>query len=199
MKIKFNLLFLISVFVFMANTAYAQPQGERQSSQKAIDVAQSEATASATAAATALPVSSTTAPAPAVASANLDGQKTEFKPASKRDPFLSKQEVAEIERARLAEQKRIIEERKRLEAAEKAKRDEIERQKLLQEELKRNPARAIVNKINVEGILGSEAIINGEVKAIGSTVLGAKVVEVSDSSVTFVYKGQRFVKKLPLM
>lgn len=122
-----------------------------------------------------------------------------FAPTNARDPFLSREEVDSIEKARLAEQKRIADERRRLEEIEKQRRAEAERQRQLEEELKRNPARAIINKISIDGILGTEAIVNGEVVGKGGTVLGAKIVKITDDSVTFVYKGQRFVKKLPLM
>ena len=122
-----------------------------------------------------------------------------FAPTNNRDPFLSMEEVDSIEKARLAEQKRIAEERRRMEELERQRRAELERQRRLEEELKRNPARAIIDKITIDGILGTEAIVNGEIVGVNGTVLGAKVVKVSDDSVTFVYKGQRFVKKLPLM
>ncbi len=122
-----------------------------------------------------------------------------FAPTNSRDPFLSREEVDSIEKARLAEQKRIADERKRMEELERQRRAELERQRQLEEELKRNPARAIIDKITIDGILGTEAIVNGEIVGVNGTVLGAKVVKVSDDSVTFVYKGQRFVKKLPLM
>ncbi len=122
-----------------------------------------------------------------------------FAPKSTRDPFLSREEVDTIEKAREAEQRRINDERKRLEDAEKARRDAQMKQKEYEEELKRNPARAIIDKISVDGILGTEAIVNGDIKGIGDTVMGAKIVSVSDNSVAFVYKGQRFVKKLPLI
>ena len=122
-----------------------------------------------------------------------------FAPTNNRDPFLSMEEVDSIEKARLAEQKRIADERRRMEELERQRRAELERQRQLEEELKRNPARAIIDKITIDGILGTEAIVNGEIVGVNGTVLGAKVVKVSDDSVTFVYKGQRFVKKLPLM
>lgn len=136
----------------------------------------------------------------AKAKVNMQEKKViHFAPKSTRDPFLSREEVDTIEKARAAEQKRITDERKRLEDAEKARRDAQMKQKEYEEELKRNPARAIIDKISVDGILGTEAIVNGEIKGIGDAVLGAKIVSVSDNSVTFVYKGQRFVKKLPLI
>ena len=70
---------------------------------------------------------------------------------------------------------------------------------ILEEEIRRYPARAVMYKIRVDGILGREAIVNGEVVGIGSKVLGAKVVSITDDSVWFTYKGQRFQRKLPLL
>lgn len=122
-----------------------------------------------------------------------------FSPTNNRDPFLSMEEVDTIEKARLAEQKRIADEKKRLEDLEKQRRAALEEQRRREEELKRNPARAVIDKIRIDGILGNEAIVNGEVVSKGGSVLGAQVVKVTDEAVTFVYKGQRFVKKLPLM
>jgi len=122
-----------------------------------------------------------------------------FSPTNNRDPFLSMEEVDTIEKARLAEQKRLADEKKRLEALEKKRQAELEEQRRREEELKRNPARAVIDKIKIDGILGNEAIVNGEVVSKGGTVLGAQIVKITDEAVTFVYKGQRFVKKLPLM
>lgn len=121
-----------------------------------------------------------------------------FAPVNKRDPFLSREEVGTIEQARLAEIKRREAERKRIEEEERARLAELERQRLLEEELAKNPARAVINRIRIDGIVGAEAIVNGDFKAVGDSVLGAKITKVSDSSVTFVYQGQTFVKKLPV-
>lgn len=121
-----------------------------------------------------------------------------FDPKNKRDPFLSKEEVETIEAARRAEQKRVEEEKKLLEDEARARHEALEKQRRLEEELKKYPAKAIMDKINVDGILGTEAIINGEIKGIGDTVLGAKVIKVSGDSVTFIFKGQTFKRNLPL-
>ena len=104
-----------------------------------------------------------------------------------------------IEKARLAEQKRLADEKKRLEELERQRRAEAEKQRLYEEDLKRNPARAVIGKIKIDGIVGTDAIINGKFVSKGDTVEGATVVKVSEEAVTFVYKGQKFVKKLPLM
>ena len=119
-----------------------------------------------------------------------------FAPVSSRDPFLSREEVESIEAARLAEIRRIESERKRLEDAEKARLAEIERQRLLELEKLKNPAREVINKIRVEGVMGAGAIVNGQFKSVGESVLGARITKVSDTSVTFIYKGQTFVKQM---
>ena len=120
-----------------------------------------------------------------------------FSPVSKRDPFLSREEVASIEAARQAEIKRLEDERKQLEMQEKARLAEEERLRKIAEELAKNPARAIINKIRIDGFVGNEAIINGQFKSVGDSVLGAKITKITQSNITFIYKGQTFTKKMP--
>ncbi|MDR0646571.1 MAG: CCDC34 family protein [Elusimicrobiota bacterium] len=132
------------------------------------------------------------------ASATEQVKTVTFEPASARDPFLSKDEIASIERMRQDEIKRIEQERKRLLDAERARLAELEEKRRRDEELRKNPAKEIIGRISIDGIVGSEAIINGKFRKIGDTVLGAKVTRVSDTSVTFVYKGQTFVKKIKI-
>ena len=133
------------------------------------------------------------------ASAKAAGvKKVSFNP-SKRNPFLSKEEVIKIEQMKKAEQRRLAEEAAERERQAKAERERILKQKILEDEIRRYPARAIMYNIRVDGILGKEAIVNGEVVGIGSKVLGAKVVSITDDSVWFTYKGQRFQRKLPLL
>jgi hypothetical protein len=122
-----------------------------------------------------------------------------FAPKSMRNPFLSKEEVASIDKARDDEEAKNQAERQQAENAQRAKMQAEEKQRAYEEEIKRNPARAVMDKLSVDGILGNQAIINGEVRSVGAEVMGAKIVSVSENSVTFVYKGQRFVKKLPLI
>jgi len=125
-------------------------------------------------------------------------KKVSFNP-SDRNPFLSKEEVIKIDQMNKARQRKLAEE----EAARKRKAEEerkrLLQQKILEEELRRHPARAVMYKIRVDGILGKEAIVNGEVVGIGAKVLGAKVVSITDDAVWFTYKGERFQRKLPLM
>ena len=119
--------------------------------------------------------------------------------ASKRNPFLSKEEIFKIEAMKREEQLRLEtqrqEEIRRLEEA----RIKALREQLKHEEMLRHPSREVSDKIKVDGILGNDAIVNGQLVSIGNKVLGAKVISVTDSSVWFVYKGERFQVKLPLM
>ena len=125
-------------------------------------------------------------------------KKVSFNPVN-RNPFLSKEEVIKIEQMKRAEMRRKAEEEAERKRKAEEERKKILQQQILEEELRRYPARAIMNKIRVDGILGNEAIVNGEVVGKGAMVLGAKVVAVTDDSVWFTYKGQRFERKLPLM
>ncbi len=129
---------------------------------------------------------------------NVSVKKVSFNP-GRRNPFLSKEEVIKIEQMRKAEQRRLAAEEAERQRKAEEERKRLLQQQILEEELRRYPARAVMYKIRVDGILGKEAIVNGEVVGIGSKVLGAKVVSVTDDSVWFVYKGQRFQRKLPLL
>ena len=125
-------------------------------------------------------------------------KRVSFNP-TKRNPFLSKEEVLMIEQRRKAEKRRLEEEAAERERLAREERKRLLQEQILKEELERYPARAVMYKINIDGILGKEAIVNGEVVSIGSKILGAKVVAITDDSVWFVYKGQRFERKLPLL
>ncbi len=133
-----------------------------------------------------------------IAGQNVVIKKVSFNPA-RRNPFLSKEEVLKLEQMRKAEKRRQEEEAAERERLAREERKRLLQEQILKEELERYPARAVMYKINVDGILGKEAIVNGEVVSIGSKVLGAKIVAITDDSVWFVYKGQRFQRKLPLL
>ena len=90
----------------------------------------------------------------------------------------------------LMENSEIEEERRRL--------AEIERQRQLELERLRDPSREIRGRIHVNGIIGQEVFIGSKVYTVGGTVLGAKIVEILPDSVIFVYKGQRFTRKVEL-
>ena len=100
---------------------------------------------------------------------------------------------------RKAEQRRLAAEEAERKRQAEEERKRLLQQKILEEEIRRHPARAVMYKIRVDGILGKEAIVNGEVVGIGSKILGAKVVSITDDAVWFTYKGERFQRKLPLM
>lgn len=125
-------------------------------------------------------------------------KKVSFVP-NRRNPFLSKEEVRKIEEQIKADQRRREAEAEARERAAKAEQERLLKEQMLKEELERYPARAVMYKISVDGILGKEAIVNGEVVAIGDKVLDAKIISITDDSVWFVYKGQRFERKLPLL
>ncbi len=125
-------------------------------------------------------------------------KKVSFNPGT-RNPFLSKEEVYKIDQIKKAEQRKQAEEEAERKRQAELERERLMRQKILEDEIRRYPARAIMYKIRVDGILGKEAIVNGEVVGIGSKVLGAKIVSITDDSVWFTYKGQRFQRKLPLL
>lgn len=129
---------------------------------------------------------------------NVTVKKVSFNP-GRRNPFLSKEEVIKIEQMRKAEQRRLAAEEAERQRKAEEERKRLLKQQILEEELRRYPARAVMYKIRVDGIMGKEAIVNGEVVGIGAKVLGAKVVSITDDSVWFVYKGQRFQRKLPLL
>ena len=125
-------------------------------------------------------------------------KKVSFIP-SIRNPFLSKEETLKLEQMKKAQKRREEEEAAERERLARLERERLLKEQILREELARYPARAIMYKINVDGILGNEAIVNGEVVSVGSKIMGAKVVSITDESVWFVYKGQRFERKLPLL
>ena len=57
----------------------------------------------------------------------------------------------------------------------------------------------VINSIRVEGIIGKEAIVNGQMVSVGSKVSGITVTKITGNSVWFKYNGYTFERKLPLM
>ena len=125
-------------------------------------------------------------------------KKVSFSPID-RNPFLSKEEVIKIDQINKDRQRKLAAEEAERKRKAEEERKRLLQQKILEEELRRHPARAVMYKIRVDGILGKEAIVNGEVVGVGAKVLGAKVVSITDDSVWFTYKGERFQRKLPLL
>ncbi len=144
-------------------------------------------------------------------------KKVEFKTSKNtKSPFISKEEAFKIEAAkeaeRLAELKRLQEEKERIEK----ERQEALRKKILCDELKRHPSRIISKSVKLDGIMGSDAIINGKVASKGSELavklkdtekakvqeieecgfdinnIKVKVIKVKSSSAVLAYQGERF-------
>lgn len=133
-----------------------------------------------------------------------------------KSPFISKEEAIKIEAAKKAEEKRIkdAEEAARI-AAEQARQEAL-RKKILCDELKRHPSRIISKSVALNGIMGSDAIINGKVVSKGSELavklkdtekakveeieecgfdinnIKVKVIKVKSNSAVLSYKGERF-------
>lgn len=128
--------------------------------------------------------------------------KVSFNPTQTRDPMLSPDDLLLLEsreRQRLAA---LEAERKRKEDEERRKREEAERKRQWELMLLKDPSMLIRDKIRIGGIIDKEVLIGGKLYTIGNTYYvgkeGAKIVAVGSDSVTFLYKGQRFVKKLKL-
>ena len=115
-----------------------------------------------------------------------------------RDPMLSPDDVLLLkhrEKLRLA-----------AEEAERKRRAEEERKRLAEEERRRqwelmlikDPTIVVRNQIKISGLIDKEVLIGGKLYTIGNTYKGAKIVAVGADSVTFSYKGHKFVKKVSL-
>ena len=113
-----------------------------------------------------------------------------------RDPMLSPDDLLLIKHR---EQQRMA-----AEAAERRRQAEAERKRLAEEERRRqwelalikDPTIVIRNQIHISGLIDKEVLIDGKLYTVGHTYKGAKIVAVGPDSVTFVYKGHRFVKKV---
>ena len=137
-------------------------------------------------------------PADATQEAEKKEPKVLFNPATDRDPTLSVDDTLLLKH-REEERLRAIEaERQRKIEAERRRLAEIERQRQLELERLRDPSREIRGRIRINGIIGQEVFIGDRVYGVGSTVLGARIVQVLPESVVFSYKGQRFTKKVQL-
>ncbi|MBO4707908.1 MAG: hypothetical protein J5594_05080 [Elusimicrobiaceae bacterium] len=141
-------------------------------------------------------------------------------PSTTKSPFISQQEADKIEADKIAAEnaRKAAENAARIAWEEQQK--EILRKKLLCDEMKRHPARLVNTNINLDGIMGRDAIINGQILSKGSKFVvpivlakdlegcdidynpekfKIKVVSVTTDSVWLVYKGERFQVKLPLL
>lgn len=121
-----------------------------------------------------------------------------FNPPTDRDPTLSPDDTLLL-RHREEERLRSIEAEKQRKIDEENRRlAELERKRQLELELLRDPSREIRGKIRINGIIDKEVFIGNKVYTVGKTVLGARIVAVRPDSVVFLYKGQKFTKKVQL-
>lgn len=115
-----------------------------------------------------------------------------------RDPMLSAEDVMVLqhrEKMRLAAE---AAERKRQEEEERKRREEEERRREWERMIIRDPTILVRNQIKISGLIDKEVLIGGKLYTIGNTYKGAKIVAVGSDSVTFSYKGHKFVKKVSL-
>ncbi len=137
----------------------------------------------------------------------------------RRNPFISREESIKLEQMRKEEIRRQKEVEKAAKIAAEKERQELLRKQILCDEMKRHPSRQVRNNIKIDGILEKDVIINGEILSIGSTFSvpirnqkeledcgvdindikksKVKVLSVKDTTVRFVYKGERFEKTMP--
>ena len=99
-----------------------------------------------------------------------------YKPRTTRDPTLSPDDYQRIKDAENA----------RLEAERQARWAERNRP--------RTPD--ITSRLQLQGIIGNAAIINGEMYAVGQSVLGARLLKVGTNYVIVEHKGKKFRKVL---
>ena len=115
-----------------------------------------------------------------------------------RDPMISADDMLLIkhrEQQRLAAE---AAERRRLAEAEKRRLAEEERRRQWELALIKDPTMIIRNQIRISGLIDKEVLIDGKLYTIGHTYKGAKIVAVGPDSVTFSYKGHKFVKKVAI-
>lgn len=129
--------------------------------------------------------------------ATEEDSKVKFSPKNSRDPFLSKEEVEKIERNRRAEVERIEKEKRDKEKALIAEREAAKAKLEREAYLKANPHLAIVSKIKIQGMMGSEVQINNDFKGVGDKVAGATITKITGTRIYFKYKGKDFSLPIP--
>ena len=149
-----------------------------------------------------------------VASKAQANKKVSFN-SSKRDPFISKEESIKLKQMREEELRRQREAEEAARIAAEKERRELLRKQILCDEMKRHPSRIISQSVKLDGIMGSDAIINGKVVSKGGEIVvklkdteKAKVqeivecgfdinnIKVKNSSVLLTYKGENFKVKM---
>lgn len=129
---------------------------------------------------------------------NITKTRVKFQPNKKRDPMLSNDDLLLLEHREKQRLAALEAERKRKEEEERKRREEEERKRQWELALLKDPSMLIRDKIRIEGIIDQEVLIGGKLYTIGNTYMGAKIVAVDADSVTFLYKGHKFVKKVKL-
>ena len=99
-----------------------------------------------------------------------------FNPKTARDPTFTPDDY-----------RRIKEEQRQREEAERAR---------LEAERSRPREPGPETRISLQGIVGSAAIINGDMYSVGQTVRGVKILRIGADYITAEYKGKRFKKVL---
>ena len=89
-------------------------------------------------------------------------------------------------------------ERQRKLAEERRKREEAERRRQLELARIKDPTIEVRNKIRIGGIIGKEVFIGDKIYTVGKVYKGAKIVDVRNEEVVFLYKGHKFKKKVQL-
>lgn len=127
-------------------------------------------------------------------------QTIKFAPKNARDPMLSKEEVAQIEKERRAqiEAKAAAEkEQAQIRACQKkAEKAKIAREKCLKDK----PYLSIIEQIKIQGTFGDEVQINNDFKPVGSQIKvddkgkkgNVKITKVTEKNVSFKYEGKNF-------
>ncbi len=140
---------------------------------------------------------------------------------SKRDPFISKEESIKLEQMKAEEIRRQKEAEQAAKIAAEKERKKLLRKQILCDEMKRHPSREVRDNIQIDGILDNDVIINGMILSIGSTFsvpiknqkelencglnpndlkkFKVKILSVAGTTIQFIYKGERFEKKMPLI
>ena len=124
--------------------------------------------------------------------------KIVYNPKNQRDPTLSPDDFLLLqyrERQRLAA---LEAERQRKLAEERRKREEAERRRQLELARIKDPTIEVRNKIRIGGIIGKEVFIGDKIYTVGKVYKGAKIVDVRNEEVVFLYKGHKFKKKVQL-
>ena len=124
--------------------------------------------------------------------------KIVYNPKVQRDPTLSPDDFLLLQYRKRQQLAAEEAERQRKLAEERRKREEAERARQLELALIKDPTIAVRDKIRVSGIIGKEVFIGNKIYTIGKTIRGAKIVDVRNEEVVFLYKGHKFTKKVQL-